>query len=89
MKINVNIELEIKDDKYYYNILAPNELTLKEIRSIIAGALSLSIRGEKTPQGQGKALKEVVDYLENDLVSLDSFADTEFLSPDDDTPTIN
>ena len=83
MKINVNIELEIKDDKYYYNILAPNELTLKEIRSIIAGALSLSIRGEKTPQGQGKALKDIVDYLENDLVSLDSFADTEFLSPDE------
>ena len=83
MKINVNIELEIKDDKYYYNILAPNELTLKEIRSIIAGALSLSIRGEKTPQGQGKALKDIVDYLENDLVSLDSFADTEFLSPNE------
>jgi len=85
MKIDVKIELDIVDDKYYYDILAPNELTLQEIRSIIAGALSLTIRGEKTPKSQGKALRGVIEYLEDEFINTESFADSESYIRDQDS----
>ena len=45
------------------------------IRSILAGGLSLTILSEKTPEKQGQALRGVVEYLESELVNVDSFTD--------------
>jgi hypothetical protein len=37
--------------------------------------LALTILSEKTPEKQGQALRGVINYLESELVSVDSFAD--------------
>jgi hypothetical protein len=41
----------------------------------LAGGLSLTILSEKTPEKQGQALRGVIDYLESELVNIDSFTD--------------
>ena len=74
-KYQVGVEVTIKDGKYYFNILAQDNLDVDAIRSILAGGLSLTILSEKTPEKQGQALRGVVDYLESELVDIDSFTD--------------
>jgi hypothetical protein len=75
-KFNVGIEVTIKDGRYYFDISADNDLGTKDIRSILAGAVALSIRGEKTPKLQGQALRDVITYLESEFIDTDSFTDT-------------
>jgi len=74
-KFNVGIVVTIKDGRYYFDISADDDLRTKEIRSILAGAVALSIRGEKTPKLQGQALGEVINYLESEFIDTDSFTD--------------
>jgi endonuclease III-like uncharacterized protein len=69
------VELESKDGRYYYNILANHELDSKSIMSILSGALALVIRGEETPELRGKALKDVIKHLESEFINIDSFSD--------------
>ena len=74
-KIHVGVDLTIRDDKFYFNISAHEGLDVDAIRSILAGGLALTILSEKTPEKQGQALRAVIDYLESELVSVDSFTD--------------
>ncbi len=74
-KIHVGVDLTIRDDKFFFNILAHEGLDVEAIRSILAGGLALTILSEKTPEKQGQALRGVINYLESELVSTDSFAD--------------
>ena len=74
-KFNVGINVTLKDGRFYFDILANDDLDTKMIRSILAGAVALSIRGEKTPKLQAKALTEVMNYLESEFVNTDSFTD--------------
>jgi hypothetical protein len=74
-KFNVGIVVTIKDGRYYFDISADDDLETKDIRSILAGAVALSIRGEKTPKLQGQALKDVINYLESEFIDADSFTD--------------
>lgn len=77
-KIQVVIEVSIEgDDNYLFNISAPPSLDQDIIRSVIAGALSLSIRAEEGPKEQAKALRDVIDYLESEFINPDSFSDAE------------
>jgi hypothetical protein len=45
------------------------------IRSILAGGLMLTILAEKTPESQSKAMTDVIDYMNREFVSIDSFSD--------------
>ena len=74
-KIHVGVDLTIRDDKFYFNISAHEGLDVDAIRSILAGGLALTILSEKTPEKQGQALRGVINYLESELVSVDSFTD--------------
>lgn len=87
MKISIQIDVEIKDNRFHYNILAPKDLSLKDIRSIVTGGVALSIRGEKTPQGQGVALREIINYLEQEFINVDSFTDTRIFTKEQDPPS--
>jgi hypothetical protein len=75
IKYQAGVELTIRDGRYYFKILAQEGLDIENIRSILAGGLSLTILSEKTPEKQGQALRGVVDYLESELVNIDSFTD--------------
>jgi hypothetical protein len=74
-KFNVGIVVTIKDGRYYFDISADGDLGTKDIRSILVGAVALSIRGEKTPKLQGQALKDVINHLESEFINTDSFTD--------------
>jgi len=74
-KFNVRINVTLKDGRFYFDILANDDLDTKTIRPILAGAVALSIRGEKTPKLQAKALNDVITYLESEFINPDSFTD--------------
>ena len=74
-KLKVIVEVDIKDGNYLFDISATNSLSIEEIRSILVGGVCLTIHGEKTPKDQSKALKEVIDYMEQDFIDIDSFKD--------------
>jgi hypothetical protein len=44
----------------------------------LVGGLNLAIRGEKTPELQGKRLKEIISIMESELIDINSFDDAEF-----------
>jgi hypothetical protein len=75
VKLTVGIEVTIKEGKFYFNILAHEDMDTEMIRSVIVGGLSLTIHGEDTPQKQGKALRDVISYLESDFIDIESFND--------------
>lgn len=73
IKLKVTVEVSIKDDNFLFNIIAPENLMVDEIRSILVGGVCLTIHSEETPKEQAIALKEVIDYMEQDFINLDSF----------------
>lgn len=86
IKVTVGVEVTQKDDgKFYFNLLAENHVTIESIRSILAGGLVLSILAEKTPEAQAKAMKETLDYMNNEFISTDTFAES-VDSEDSDEP---
>jgi len=74
-KLKVIVEVEIEDGNYIFDISANSSLSIEEIRSILVGGVCLTIHGEKTPKEQARVLKEVIDYMEQDFIDIDSFSD--------------
>lgn len=76
LKITIGVEVTQKEDgRFHFNLLAPETVNLETIRSILAGGLMLSILGEKTPESQAKAMEEVINYMSEEFISVDSFSD--------------
>ena len=73
IKLKVTVEVSIKGDNFLFNIITPENLMVDEIRSILVGGVCLTIHSEETPKEQAIALKEVIDYMEQDFINLDSF----------------
>jgi hypothetical protein len=48
---------------------------MEMIRSILAGGLMLTILSEKTPEAQSKAMMDIINYMQREFVSIDSFSD--------------
>jgi hypothetical protein len=74
-KLFVGVSVTIKDDRYFFDITADKSMDLMDIRSVLAGGVALSIRGEKTPELQAKAMREVISHLESEFIDPDSFDD--------------
>ena len=71
----VIVDTTIEDGKCIYNLSTPTnqpELNLKQITSILSGALSLSIRGS---ENESQTMRDVINYLNEEFVSIDSFKD--------------
>jgi uncharacterized cupredoxin-like copper-binding protein len=71
----VFVQMTRRDGMSYFNIVQPkeqDELTLHEIRMILAGAVALTI---KSSDNDAKAMREVIEYLEREFVDVDSFND--------------
>lgn len=84
IKLQVTVEVTFKDDNYIFNILAPEHLSIEEIRSVLVGGVCLTIHGEETPKDQARVLTDVIKYMEQDFVDIDSFRDVEIKSPKKD-----
>ena len=80
--MKVCVEVSVVEGKYQFDISAHKSLTIEDIRSILVGGVCLTIHGEKTPKDQGRALKEVIEYMEEDFIDTDSFKDVSFLKHD-------
>ena len=74
-KLSVTVDVTLKDNKFFYNIMAKKGMSLDEITSVLCGGLALSIRGKQTPELQGEALRAVISYLESEFVNTESFCD--------------
>lgn len=74
-KLRVSIDVSIVEDKYLFDISAHNSLNIQDIRSILVGAVCLTIHGEETTKDQARVLKEVIEYMEQDFIDIDSFSD--------------
>ena len=76
IKYSVGVEVKQKEDgRFYFNLLADDDVDIQMMRSILVGGLMLSILAEKTPESQSKAMSEVVDYMHREFVSTNSFSD--------------
>ena len=74
-KMFVGVSVEVKDGRYFFDIMADKGLYMEDIRSILVGGVALSIRSEKTPELQAKVLKDVISHLESEFIDSDSFDD--------------
>lgn len=74
-KLKVCVEVSIIDDKYLFDVSAHKSLNVEDIRSILVGAVCMTIHGEETPKDQGRVLREVIDHMEKDFIDTDSFKD--------------
>lgn len=77
-KMKVCVEVSTMDGKYQFDISAHKSLSIEDIRSILVGGVCLTIHGEKTPKDQARVLREVIDYMEQDFIDVDSFNDVKF-----------
>ena len=71
----VGVSVEVKDGRFFFDIMADKDLYMEDIRSILVGGVALSIRSEKTPELQAKAMKDVINHLESEFINPDSFDD--------------
>jgi len=74
-KFYVGVTAEIKEGKVYFNIDTTKGITLKEIQSVLAGGLNLTIKGVGSPEDQFKTYKEIVRHMESELFNDESFKD--------------
>jgi alpha-L-fucosidase len=66
-----------RDGRMYLNIQQPTDgsftiLPMESIRPLLAGALAMAIRASKD---EGKAMKETIQYLNDEFVDTNSFSD--------------
>jgi hypothetical protein len=50
-------------------------MDMKDIRSVLVGAVAMSIRSEKDSDSQAKVMREVIAHLESEFINPDSFDD--------------
>ena len=75
-KLYVGIHAEFKDGRTFYYLNGLKEMSLSEVRALLVGGLTLSIKGIENPGEQYKTFKEVVRFMESELFNDDSFKDS-------------
>ena len=74
-KLSVTVDVSLRDNKFFYNIMAKKGMNMDEIISVLCGAISLSIRSRETPELQGQTLRDIIGHLESEFINVDSFSD--------------
>jgi len=74
-KLSVTVDVTLKDNKFFYNIMAMKGMNMDEIISVLCGAIALSIRSRETPELQGQTLRDIIGHLESEFINVDSFSD--------------
>lgn len=76
-KFRIIVDATQRDSRMYLDILQPTDgsftiLSMENVRPLLAGALALAIRASND---EGNAMKETMEYLNNEFVNTDSFSD--------------
>jgi hypothetical protein len=74
-KLYVGVHAEIKDGKVFYYLDGTSGISLVDVRAILIGGLTLTIKGIENPEEQYKTFKQVVRFMESELFNDDSFKD--------------
>jgi hypothetical protein len=74
-KLSVTVDVTLKDNKFFYNIMAMKGMNMDDIMSVLCGGLALSIRSRETPELQAKTLRDIIGHLESEFINVDSFSD--------------
>ena len=74
-KLSVTVDVTLRDNKFFYDIMAKKGMNIDEIISVLCGAISLSIRSRETPELQGQTLRDIIGHLESEFINTDSFSD--------------
>jgi hypothetical protein len=74
-KLSVTVDVTLKDNKFFYNIMAMKGMNMDDIMSVLCGGLALSIRSRETPELQGQTLRDIIGHLESEFINVDSFSD--------------
>jgi len=74
-KLSVTVDVTLRDNKFFYNIMAMKGMNMDEIMSVLCGGLALSIRSRETPELQGQTLRDIIGHLESEFINVDSFSD--------------
>ena len=78
IELNLTVNFVIKDGRANIKLLTKDDLTRIDMLSILSGGLALVIRSGETPEKQGEMMTKVVEYLESELINIDSFSDAYF-----------
>ena len=74
-KLSVTVDVTLRDNKFFYDIMAKKGMNMDETISVLCGAISLSIRSRETPELQGQTLRDIIGHLESEFINVDSFSD--------------
>jgi hypothetical protein len=74
-RLSVTVDVTLKDNKFFYNIMAMKGMNMDDIMSVLCGGLALSIRSRETPELQGQTLRDIIGHLESEFINVDSFSD--------------
>jgi len=74
-KLSVTVNVTLRDNKFFYDIMAKKGMNINDIISVLCGAISLSIRSRETPELQGQTLRDIIGHLESEFINVDSFSD--------------
>lgn len=77
-EIDLLVKFSTKKGRADFTVLKDKpDITNKQMRGILAGAISLLIKCEKTNAEQALAIEQVIDLLQMTFVDSDSFSDAE------------
>jgi len=79
--ISVNVSMTYVNGRFNFKLYTSESVDKLLLRSILAGGVALSIKAEDGPEKQGIAMKQVVDYLNSEFISTDSFENAKFINP--------
>jgi hypothetical protein len=74
-RLSVTVDVTLKDNKFFYNIMAMKGMNMDDIMSVLCGGLALSIRSRETPELQGQTLRDIIGHLESEFINENSFSD--------------
>jgi len=74
-KLYVGVHAEIKDGKIFYYLDGNSGMSLLDAMSVLAGGLTLTIKGIEDPEEQYHTFKHIVRHIEGELFNNDSFKD--------------
>lgn len=77
--LSVLINMTHANGRFHFNLSTSEEINPVMMRAILAGGLALSIKAEDSPENQGKAMKDVIDYLTSEFISTDSFENAQYI----------
>jgi hypothetical protein len=74
-KLYVGVHAEIKDGKVFYYLDGTSGISLVDVRAVLIGGLTLTIKGIENPEEQYHTFKHIVRHIEGELFNNESFKD--------------